>query len=118
MQQVGLKKSFNDAGRARGLLSGDLWYSQQAFRCLNQAIGRCIRHRYDYGAVILLDERFRHHRNQSMLSRWVKGIVKTEPKFAQALESLRAFYDRILEDPPKNPHAPALAEKGITQIGS
>jgi Rad3-related DNA helicase len=24
-----------------------------------QAIGRCIRHRHDYGAIILADERFR-----------------------------------------------------------
>ncbi len=30
------KKAYNDAGRARGLLSGSAWYSQQAFRALNQ----------------------------------------------------------------------------------
>ncbi len=31
--KVGLKKQFNDHGQqARGLLSGDQWYSQQAFR--------------------------------------------------------------------------------------
>ena len=34
--KVGLKKRYNDDQRKRGqpqLLSGDLWYSQQAFRC-------------------------------------------------------------------------------------
>jgi len=25
--------AYNDAGQARGLLSGRLWYNQQAFRC-------------------------------------------------------------------------------------
>ena len=31
--KVGLKKQFNDQGQqTRGLLSGDQWYSQQAFR--------------------------------------------------------------------------------------
>ena len=57
--QVALKKAFNSAGCARGLLSGDQWYTQSAFRALNQAVGRCIRHRYDYGAVLLVDHRFR-----------------------------------------------------------
>ena len=34
--KVGLKKQYNDAGcRAKGLLNGDLWYSQQAFRCFS-----------------------------------------------------------------------------------
>ncbi|KAG6973499.1 hypothetical protein JG688_00003507 [Phytophthora aleatoria] len=37
-------------------LTGNAWYIQQASRAVNQAIGRVIRHRYDYGAIILLDE--------------------------------------------------------------
>ena len=37
-RQVNEKKAFNDRGqRALGLVSGDTWYSQQAFRALNQA---------------------------------------------------------------------------------
>ena len=35
-----------------------------------QAIGRCIRHRGDWGAILLLDERFRAPRNQAHLSKW------------------------------------------------
>jgi len=38
-------------------LKGNDWYSQQASRVVNQAIGRVIRHRFDYGAIILCDER-------------------------------------------------------------
>jgi Fanconi anemia group J protein len=38
LPQVQEKKAFNDRGqRALGLVSGDVWYSQQAFRALNQA---------------------------------------------------------------------------------
>ncbi len=40
-------------------LAGDAWYVQQAARAVNQAMGRVIRHRRDYGAIILADERFR-----------------------------------------------------------
>ena len=39
-------------------------------RALNQAIGRCIRHRADYGAIMLFDDRFRQPRYQKNLSRW------------------------------------------------
>lgn len=38
-------------------LSGQEWYRQQAFRAVNQAIGRVIRHKEDYGAIFLCDQR-------------------------------------------------------------
>lgn len=40
------------------VLSGEEWYGQQASRAVNQAVGRVIRHRNDYGAIIFCDERF------------------------------------------------------------
>jgi Rad3-related DNA helicase len=42
-------------------LSGEEWYVQQASRAVNQAVGRVIRHRHDYGAIILCDERCDSH---------------------------------------------------------
>ena len=40
------------------VLTGEAWYVQQASRAVNQAMGRVIRHRHDYGAIILCDDRF------------------------------------------------------------
>jgi regulator of telomere elongation helicase 1 len=37
-------------------LTGNEWYVQQAARAVNQAVGRVIRHRHDYGAIIYCDE--------------------------------------------------------------
>ena len=39
-------------------------------RALNQAVGRVIRHRHDWGAVLLLDARFQQPRSQQQLSKW------------------------------------------------
>lgn len=38
-------------------LTGADWYKLQASRAVNQAVGRVIRHRQDYGAIILCDTR-------------------------------------------------------------
>ncbi|KAK4536964.1 hypothetical protein CDCA_CDCA10G2989 [Cyanidium caldarium] len=51
-------------------MSGPTWYVQQCMRAANQAIGRAIRHAGDYGAILLLDERYLSHRQQ--LPRWLR----------------------------------------------
>ena len=39
------------------VLGGQEWYRQQSSRAVNQAVGRVIRHKHDYGAILLCDER-------------------------------------------------------------
>lgn len=41
---------------------------------MNQAIGRVIRHRNDYGAIILLDERF--SKASAQISKWLQPQFK------------------------------------------
>ena len=53
----GAAKRGRDVQRSTAL-SGDQWYSQTAMRAVNQGMGRVIRHRNDYGAIILADARF------------------------------------------------------------
>ena len=60
-----------EAPPASNTLSGAEWYNQQAHRAVNQAIGRVIRHRHDYGAILLLDHRFAEVRNKDGLSKWL-----------------------------------------------
>ncbi|WIA10207.1 hypothetical protein OEZ85_010410 [Tetradesmus obliquus] len=82
------------------LLTGDSWYSQQAFRALNQAVGRCIRHRLDYGAILLVDERFRQPRHQACLSKWVRGAIGPASNTQELLADLKGFFAGLAANPP------------------
>uniref|UniRef100_A0A3B4AJB4 DNA 5'-3' helicase n=1 Tax=Periophthalmus magnuspinnatus TaxID=409849 RepID=A0A3B4AJB4_9GOBI len=76
--QVELKMKYNDQHcKTRGLLSGNRWYEIQAYRALNQALGRCIRHKNDWGALVLVDERYKNNPNKYItgLSKWVRQLV-------------------------------------------
>ena len=74
------------------MLSGEAWYLQQASRAVNQAIGRVIRHRRDYGAILLCDERFGREQTIHGLSRWVQGAVAKHQSFGPVMKSLTDFF--------------------------
>uniref|UniRef100_A0A8C6SYR0 DNA 5'-3' helicase n=1 Tax=Neogobius melanostomus TaxID=47308 RepID=A0A8C6SYR0_9GOBI len=92
--QVELKMAYNNQhSKTRGLLSGRDWYHIQAFRALNQALGRCIRHKNDWGALVLVDDRYRNNPNKYItgLSKWVRQLVHHHNSFPIAMQSLVAF---------------------------
>ncbi|RDX73613.1 Fanconi anemia group J protein-like protein, partial [Mucuna pruriens] len=96
--QVALKKKYNDTYKSsKNLLSGNEWYCHQAFRALNQAAGRCIRHKLDYGAIVLLDERFREERNRAFISKWVRRPLRVYDSFDLSLEGLKSFFEDAKE---------------------
>ncbi|KAK7481564.1 hypothetical protein BaRGS_00027213, partial [Batillaria attramentaria] len=99
--QVELKRKYNDRYQAsRHLLSGHLWYEIQAFRALNQALGRCIRHRRDWGALIIVDDRFVKNTNKyaNGLSKWVRKKLHVHRKCSAMLESLSEFTSARIEE--------------------
>ncbi|XP_036926063.1 Fanconi anemia group J protein [Sturnira hondurensis] len=106
--QVELKRQYNDQhSKLRGLLPGRQWYEIQAYRALNQALGRCIRHKNDWGALILVDDRFRSNptRYISGLSKWVRQQIQHHSTFESALESLAEFskkHQKVIDVPKEN----------------
>uniref|UniRef100_A0A8C8RM22 DNA 5'-3' helicase n=1 Tax=Pelusios castaneus TaxID=367368 RepID=A0A8C8RM22_9SAUR len=92
--QVELKRKYNDQhSKTRGLLPGSQWYEIQGYKALNQALGRCIRHKNDWGALMLVDDRFRSNPNKYItgLSKWIRQQVQHHENFGTALDSLDAF---------------------------
>lgn len=96
--QLKRKREWNDHERKENereeLLSGSAWYDMQAFRALNQAVGRCVRHRKDYGAIVLIDQRFRSTTVAKQLPGWVRGAMRpNEPATHEAtVQGLTAFF--------------------------
>lgn len=87
------KKRYNDKFKKKHmLLSGEEWYRIQAFRAINQALGRCIRHKSDWGALILLESRFQTEDHRKGLSKWVRSRVLVHD-FEEGMESLSKYVE-------------------------
>eukprot|EP00980_Cylindrotheca_fusiformis_P016194 scaffold4811_cov171-Cylindrotheca_fusiformis.AAC.2 len=85
-------------------LSGHEWYTQQAHRAVNQAIGRVIRNRNDYGSVLLLDSRFSLQGNQQGLSKWVRPHILKDEGVGKAISCLVKFYKQAAVNVEKRRH--------------
>lgn len=95
-QRVKLKQQYLDLNSktkcAVKTLTGNEWYKQQASRAVNQAVGRVIRHRNDYGAILLCDERFSYAQNRNQLSSWLRPHTKVYKKFGEVSLGLTRFF--------------------------
>ena len=110
-RKVQLKREYNDKQRAAGkeILPGEAWYSQQAFRALNQAVGRCLRHREDYGSIFMVDERFALGSHSKQLSNWLQSGLRVETDFQRACRDTAAFF-QALQAEGASARAPAPAK--------
>lgn len=98
--RVNLKKEFLDEYARKPnkmpslkLKSGE-WYLQNALKAVNQALGRVIRHTYDFGSMVLIDTRYKDLVNGNSFSKWLRENNKVyEDK--QILERNKNFFDEM-----------------------
>merc|ERR1712233_285172 len=94
-----------------------MWYNQQAFRALNQALGRCIRHKFDYGCIIFLESRFYGNSNYSKnnvcnLSKWIRPCFRYSPTVQSAVKQLiKPYFDYMAVTPPRRVREGEIAWK-------
>ncbi|CAK1552678.1 unnamed protein product [Leptosia nina] len=106
-----LKKKYLEELRVKqkDLLSGDDWYSLEASRAVNQAIGRVIRHKNDYGAILLCDSRFSNPKLKNQLSAWLRDYITASSKFGEAVSEVCRFFksaETVLPSPKLKPLLP------------
>lgn len=87
---VALKKEYNDK---KGGFNGRMWYETQAFRAVNQGLGRVVRHSKDWGALFLLESRFAERRYQSHLPQWCTKNLKVYENYVDSLPGLKKFLE-------------------------
>ncbi|KAH8052641.1 ATP-dependent DNA helicase [Aureococcus anophagefferens] len=68
---------------------GETWYRADAYRNVNQAAGRLIRHAKDFGALVLLDRALTAN---SMMSEWYADRLATLGGATELHNRLRAFF--------------------------
>ncbi|CAM9384847.1 unnamed protein product [Ectocarpus fasciculatus] len=122
--QVMLKKEYQDQRRTRDprLVGGRAWYSLQAFRAVNQAVsvGVCIRHRSDFGAIVLCDPRYASStETTASLSKWVRSSVRQCRSVELSLPLVEAFFRQ--HQPQQDQHQAVQPEAsacaGSTSVG-
>ncbi|KPJ07377.1 Regulator of telomere elongation helicase 1-like [Papilio machaon] len=89
-----LKKKYLEELRVQNkdYLSGDEWYALEATRAVNQAIGRVIRHKNDYGAILLCDGRFNSPKLKNQLSAWLRDYINLSNKFGETVSEICRFF--------------------------
>ena len=80
--------------RAQRTFSGSEWYLHDAMLAVKQAIGRCIRHAKDYGAIVLLDDRY-VEQYASQLPPWALPYLNSWDTPEAAVCALQQFFDRF-----------------------
>ncbi|ETP31511.1 hypothetical protein F442_19631 [Phytophthora nicotianae P10297] len=112
--QVSLKRKYQDEKSRMNmkLVNGHIWYNLQAFRALNQALGRCIRHRQDYGAIMLLDSRHRFNKHTKSLSKWMRPYIQEFEHSQMCVPMFSDFFQRNEMELPQTMPTPSVDTAG------
>lgn len=68
------------------------FYENACMRSVNQSIGRAIRHRNDYAAIVLVDRRYSSARIRSKLPRWIGSSMEQEESLGKVMGGLSSFF--------------------------
>lgn len=70
--------------------TGDDWYRTEAMRAVGQCVGRAIRHRNDYGALVFADERFQDLK--CCLPEWIHPSLSLSLQFRDTFSNIVSFF--------------------------
>jgi chromosome transmission fidelity protein 1 len=71
------------------------YYENACMRAVNQSVGRAIRHKGDYAAIVMIDKRYEGERIRGKLPGWIReGLVEGtgEKKFGALMGGLGSFF--------------------------
>ena len=90
--RIALKREYEEAA-CKG--AGTRWYLADGHRAVNQAIGRIIRNKWDYGAVVFLDARYTRLNVKCELSKWIRNQIYEVDTVHDFVPALKDFFENI-----------------------
>ncbi|CAH2013425.1 unnamed protein product [Acanthoscelides obtectus] len=93
VKAVDLKEKMAYLDRTEGSGAGQKFYENQCMKAVNQCIGRAVRHRNDFAAVLLLDERYNRMSVKNALPNWIKRSLKT-CEYEESFKQITQFFTR------------------------
>ncbi len=75
-----------------GSNAGQIHYENLCMKAVNQSIGRAIRHRNDYAAILLLDHRYDRGNISNQLPKWIRDQLQVCEKFGPSVPKLIYFF--------------------------
>lgn len=100
-RRIELKKEYLNERLTHGdgSMSGEVWYALDAIRATNQAVGRVIRHKNDYGAIFLCDFRFNKSQQKSSLPAWIQNHLNRQraTSFRDIMQEASQFFEEAEE---------------------
>lgn len=97
--RVVMKREYLDRNKKK--VTGQNWYQLEATRAVNQAVGRVIRHRHDYGAVLFCDGRFGDNNIKQQMSAWLRPYIEVPNQFGNVTRGLCQFFKNCKERLPQ-----------------
>lgn len=90
MQYISSKESAR--GRDGKAAARD-FYENACMRAVNQCVGRAIRHKGDYAAIMMLDRRYGNERIQKKLPKWIRGSLVVGTNVKEGEKMLDRFFE-------------------------
>jgi chromosome transmission fidelity protein 1 len=77
-----------------GKAAASEFYQNTAMRAVNQAVGRAIRHKNDYAAILVVDRRYGTERVQKKLPGWIRGSMGGPESVHNVKARLTTFFQQ------------------------
>ncbi|KAF2819506.1 DNA repair helicase [Ophiobolus disseminans] len=74
------------------------FFENACMRSVNQCVGRAIRHKGDYAAILMLDRRYGTKRIQDKLPKWIRGSLMSGMGTREVERNLDAFFAEKKEE--------------------
>ena len=81
------------------LINGKKYYENWWWKVINQSIGRAIRHRNDYAAILLIDQRYTYDGIRDKLPTWISTRmpkIDNDASGTQSIKQLKEFFESVV----------------------